>query len=68
MYLDKLRELCISITPDLRAIIEHDSLVTASTWDTLGETGKAVELYSLCSFSSALSSIGINAKVPGYIQ
>lgn len=64
MYLDKLRALCISIAPNLRAIIEHDSLVTASTWEAVGETGKAVELYSLCSLSSALSDIGIATIVP----
>lgn len=64
MYLDRLRALCISIAPNLRAVIEHDSLVTASTWNTVGETGKAVELYSLCSLSSAFSSMGITTHLP----
>jgi len=64
MYLNKLRELCAVTAPNLRAIIEHDSPVSASTWKAQGETGKAVELYSLCGFAAALSNLNKKVRIP----
>jgi hypothetical protein len=68
MYLDKLRELCVEIAPNLKAIIEHDSAVTASTWNASGETGKAVEFFSLCCLMAALSDIGRKVYTPDIYQ
>jgi hypothetical protein len=62
--LSALRDVALRFCPDLEAILFHDSEVTASTWRAGIETGKAIELVSLCSLVSSLRSFGCYVAIP----
>lgn len=48
-----IRKLCSSLCPELDEITWHESRITASTWKSGLETGKAVEYLALCALIRA---------------
>ncbi|KAB0665695.1 hypothetical protein F6V25_08220 [Oryzomonas japonica] len=62
--LKTLRDAAAVFCPELAAIIEHDSEITQSTWLTSLQTGKAIEMLSLCALASSAKNLGANIHVP----
>lgn len=53
-----IRELAARICPDIAFVISHNSAITASTWNSSVQTGKAVELLALCALVAEMRSAG----------
>ena len=66
--LSGLRQLALAFCPDLESILMHDSDVTASTWHVGVETGKSVELVSLCGLVASLRQAGCTVTFPSLFK
>lgn len=62
--LGKLRSLAKSLYAESSEIIAHDSEVTRSTWSAKVETGKAVEILSLCFLAASAIRLGEKVSIP----
>lgn len=62
--MDVLRSAAALLCPDLTDVIRHDSAVTASTWRAKVETGKAIELASLCGVVASLRRASWEVSFP----
>lgn len=60
--------MALAFCPDLESILMHDSEVTASTWLVGVETGKSVELLSLCALVASLRRAGCRVTFPTLFQ
>jgi hypothetical protein len=64
-YEEDLRDLAISLCPDLERVLHHDSAISRSTWSPSGETGKSLELLTLCGLVRAFRDKGAAVEFPG---
>jgi len=62
--LAELRDIAVSFCPELEKIIRHESRATSSTWESGIETGKSIELLSLCALTYSLRSTGHEVTLP----
>lgn len=59
-----IRDIAAEFCPDISSIIYHDSEITASTWSSGIETGKAVEFLTLCALIVETRSAGHDVLFP----
>ena len=63
-YEEVMRNLAVSLCPDLKHILLHDSALSRSTWAPSVETGKALELLTLCGLVRVLRDEGASISFP----
>jgi hypothetical protein len=56
--------MSVAICPDLESVLMHESQVTTSTWHAGIETGKSIELITLCSLIASFRRAGYEVKFP----
>lgn len=62
--LSSLRQMSIAYCPDLETVLMHESEVTTSTWHAGIETGKSIELLTLCRLVASFRRTGFQVIFP----
>lgn len=63
-----MQQMACAYCPDIESILFHKSEVTASTWLAGIETGKSVEMLSLCGLVASLRRAGCQVTFPAIFQ